>query len=144
MKFNAVMKSCYILYVSNSLFWYVFGGEIIQGNFRELKPFICDYAAVCATSNPSGKFAVRFKGQCTFECQHRPEYCVGVNYLEMDNMCELFTSNPTDFSETVAGCQYIQVPVCDSLIRILIYWVESCIWCQTDIQFRCRFESLLN
>jgi len=105
------MKSCYILYLSISLFWYAFGGEIIQGrpNFVELTPFICDHAAVCATSNPSRKFAVRWKGQCTFECQHRPQLCVGVNYLEMDNMCELFTSNPTDFSQTVAGCQYMQV-----------------------------------
>jgi len=115
MTFNAVMKTCYLLYLSISLFFYAFGGEIIQDNFVALTPFICDHAAVCATSNPSRKFAVRFKGQCTFECQHRPEYCVGVNYLEMDSMCELFTPNPTNFSETVAGCQYIQVPVYDSL-----------------------------
>jgi len=109
MKCRAAIEYFGVLYLSIALFWYAIGADIIQAEFSQFDLFLCDYAAMCATSKPSSLFAVRSKGMCTFECLHKRESCVGVNYLAMNSTCELFGDNPTSFSQTVNGCQYMQV-----------------------------------
>jgi len=110
MKFHTANKYFGVHYLSIAVFWYAIGADIIQDQFVPFKPFTCDYTAVCATSKPSRAFAVRSIGQCSVECRLYRESCVGFNYLaEMNNTCEIFAANPTSFSQTVAGCQYLQV-----------------------------------
>jgi len=109
MKCRAAIKYFGVHYLSIALFWYAIGAEIIQAQFSQFDSFLCDNAAVCATSKPSSSFAVRSKFLCIVECQHQRESCVGVNYLAMNNTCDLFGANPTSFSQTVNGCQYMQV-----------------------------------
>jgi len=111
MKCRAAIKYFGVLYLSIALFWYAIGAEIIQAEYSQFDAFMCDNAAMCATSKPSSLFAVRSKIMCTFECQHQREPCIGVNYLAMNNTCELFGDNPTSFSQTVNGCRYMQVTI---------------------------------
>jgi len=109
MKFHAKIRYFGVLYLSVALFWYAIGEETIRSQFVQLDPFVCNYTAVCATSSPSRAFSVRWLSQCSFECRHHPESCVGFNYRKMDNRCEIFAANPISFLQTVAGCQYTQV-----------------------------------
>lgn len=107
------MKSVSIIILSVFMFRSTIAEEIIQGQgrFTSMTILKCNNSVLCATSPPSKKFDVRSKSTCTFECQHRPESCVGVNYEEIgDNLsCEIFSANPTNYSKNVPGCQYIQV-----------------------------------
>ena len=79
------------------------------GRFAALK---CDVTVgVCATCRPSKSVQVRWKSQCVGECQHRRQQsaCVGVNYRQDTNTCDLFDTDPTNYTANVPGCQYIKV-----------------------------------
>lgn len=85
----------------------------------------CDVAVgVCATSPPSQSLGVKTKIQCVVECQHRQEQssCVGVNYRQDGNVCELFDTDPTTFSSSVPGCQYIKVSTRAMLVCVYQNW----------------------
>jgi len=109
MQWHTAVKCFGVFMLSSSPFWFAFCADIIQGRLKQVLPFTCDNAAVCATSEPARTLFVRSKGQCAVECQLLRDSCVGVNFLQMNNACEIFSSNPTNASQTVAGCQYMQV-----------------------------------
>ena len=80
--------------------------------FTQFTQFKCDDIPVCAISQPSKSFSVTSKGQCVLYCQQRrqqPESCVGVNYKEQINTCDVFNYEVYQFKKNVTGCQYVQV-----------------------------------
>ena len=89
----------------------VFGVELARNQFTSFTHFKCDdNIPVCATSQPSKSFGVQSKAQCVFECQRQqPMPCVGVNFREPCNTCDIFYYEVTVFVKSVVGCQYIQV-----------------------------------
>ena len=95
-------------FLPSCLFWSTLGEGIIHNQLTQFLPSKCDNAVLCATSMPSKTLSVRSKGQCTYECRHLRESCVGLNYINIGNTCELFAANPTNFSDN-AGCEYLQV-----------------------------------
>lgn len=65
---------------------------------------------VCATSSANRSCSVRSKVQCAYECQHGGETtCVGVNYRQSSNTCEIYYQCPTNFTTNIVACQFIQV-----------------------------------
>ena len=110
MDLHAATMECFkIVLLSCTMLWPALGSDITQGEVAEFTTFSCQGTALCATSEPSINISVRSKGQCTFECQHRPESCVSVNYRSVGKSCEMYSANPTNFMGNVAGCQYLQV-----------------------------------
>ena len=80
--------------------------------FTQFTQFKCDDIPVCAISQPSESFSVVSKAQCVLHCQQRrqqKESCVGVNYKEQTNTCDVFYYEIDQFRKNVTGCQYIQV-----------------------------------
>ena len=87
-------------------------GGFTDHKFVQLTSLICDSEEVCATSQPSESLSARWKAQCMFECRHRQQSlkpCVGVNYHESNNTCDVFAANPSSLAKSVVDCQYFQV-----------------------------------
>ena len=92
--------------------WVVLGAGANQAQFTLLTQYKCENEPVCAVSQPSTSISVVSKGQCALFCQHqrqRPQSCIGVNYKEQSDTCDVYYNEPTKFAKNVAGCQYIQV-----------------------------------
>jgi len=87
----------------------------IQSQLSLFSPLICDGTAVCVGSIPVKSFVVGLQGQCVVECKRQqrqgPEPCVGVNYRQENNLCDIFSDvdDFTNFTKNEPGCQYIQV-----------------------------------
>jgi hypothetical protein len=69
------------------------------------------YQSVCANSTADRSFSVRSKAQCILACQHGGERsdCVGVNYRQVANVCEVYMQCPASYKANETGCEYIQV-----------------------------------
>lgn len=111
-----------IAFIFFSLLCSVLGDEMMLGQFILFTLFKCDGAATCVVDEPAKSFSVESQTQCILECKwQKPEPCVGVNYRQLNNICDMFfnVTDFTDFKKRETGCQYIQVDVdaCVALIR---------------------------
>lgn len=87
-------------------------GETIQNRNVYFTGIKSDSGLFCATSSPNKTLTVRSKLQCTLQCQQlnqQPNCCVGVNYRQQSNQCDVFFKMPTSYVKNSTGCQYIQV-----------------------------------
>jgi hypothetical protein len=90
----------------------VFGDGVNSVQFTKFTSLKCDDVAVCATSSPTRSVPVQSPIQCSVEGRSKrylPQTFVGVNYREQNQVCEMFSANPTSFAYNVQGCQYMQV-----------------------------------
>lgn len=67
--------------------------------------------AACAISSPDRSFGASFQAQCVHGCLHgdRGQVCVGVNFQQRSNSCEVYNNCPTTYTLNSPGCQFIQV-----------------------------------
>ena len=104
----------------------VVGADTNKAQFTLLTQFKCDGVAVCAVSQPNKTMSVTSKAQCVLYCQHQrqqPESCVGINYQDQNNTCDVFYYEVTEFKKSVTGCQYIRVLLLS--ITIVMYTHRS-------------------
>jgi len=117
-----------LILVVVQLAWTVLCTVNVQAQCSLFSPLICDGAAVCVGSKPVKSFGVGSQGQCVLECKRQqrqgPEPCVGVNYRQENNVCDIFSDvdDFTNFTKNEPACQYIQVCIdhrkrLDSFIR---------------------------
>jgi hypothetical protein len=69
------------------------------------------YHSICANSTADRSFNVRSKAQCIHECQQGGERsaCVGVNYRQVANVCEVYNQCPASYNVNETGCQFLRV-----------------------------------
>jgi len=111
MKLDTTLTSFSVLHLL-ILHWLVLGTAANQAQFTLLTQLKCDNKPVCAASQPNTSMSVASKGQCALYCQNqrqKPESCIGVNYQEQNNTCDVYYYEATKYAWNVAGCQYIQV-----------------------------------
>jgi hypothetical protein len=86
--------------------------------------------STCANSTADRSVSVRSQAQCIHECQHGGERsaCVGVNYRQVKNVCEVYNKCPASYNANETGCQYLQVTVqfMVSLLTICAYMYNNC------------------
>jgi hypothetical protein len=79
----------------------------------------------CAISIPYRSVVVRSQAQCIYECQHGGDssLCVGVNFRQPSNVCDVYNDCPTDYAFNQTGCQFIQVAALLNLqLRFFLIW----------------------
>ena len=93
--------------------------------FQLFTHFTCVNSPVCLAGIPSTSFYVTSEIECGLACQRQntqPQYCIGANYRQGENTCDMFysitnTLNPSDFRKAFRGCQFIQVCESSRLLR---------------------------
>jgi len=107
----------------------------VQAQFLLFSLFTCDGAAVYVGSKPVKSFGVGSQGQCVVECKRQqrqgPEPCVGVNYRQENNVCDIFSDvdDFTNFTNNEPECQYTQVCIsCRNQHGLFIHGF-SARWC---------------
>jgi hypothetical protein len=80
--------------------------NITQGMFSTVKA--ANGSALCAMSKPSKVVSARSKGQCGVACLVEGPSCSHVNYRQNAQVCEVFTSPPTDY-QVQPDCVLLQV-----------------------------------
>jgi len=92
--------------------------EIIQAQFSQYATLKCGGSVVCLGSKPAKSFGASSQGQCALACNRQrqePEsHCVGVNYRQENNVCDMFfdVNDLMNFTKNEPGCHYMQVSEC--------------------------------
>jgi len=134
MKSIVLSMLIFVILVVVELPWSVLCTGNVQAQLSLFSPFTCGGAAVCVGSKPVKSFGVGSQAQCVLECKRQlrqgPEPCVGVNYRQKNNVCDIFfdVDDFTNFTKNEPGCQYIQVCInhrkqLDSFIHTWIHGI---------------------